>query len=99
MDPAPTCARHVDDFLAASRTAHKIMEEMKRIHTVSGAGPPERHLGADVCQVNEDKLREMWFIRSKSCVNEAVNKVERPLGETMKLSKNAYEHGNPTRNG
>ena len=66
---------------------------MNRIHAISGAGPPERHLGADVHQVNEDKLKEMGLMGSKIHVNEAVDKVERTLGETMKLGKTPVSMG------
>ena len=59
------------------------MEEMKKTCTISGAGPPEHHLGADVCQVNEEQLGEIWFMGSKTCVKEALEKVERTLGEPM----------------
>ena len=43
--------------------------------------------------MNEDELREMWFVGSKSCVNEVVDKVERTLGETMKLRKTPMSVG------
>ena len=66
---------HVDDFLIASKTAHVIMEEMKKTHAISEAGPPEHHLGADVHQANEEKLREIWFMGSKTHVKEALEKV------------------------
>ena len=71
---------HVDDFMIVSRNPQPVMDELERLYTIKGKGPPDYYLGNDYKKQKNGR----WAVGCKKYLVEALKRVEEMFGSLPK---------------